>query len=72
MVLCMLCDRCDTGWHTHCLQPPLSKVPEDDRFCPNCRDPSRLPAAHAASAKATRALRLPLEVLKAVADGCES
>ena len=26
--LLLLCDRCDNGWHTFCLTPALSKVPE--------------------------------------------
>ncbi len=23
----VLCDKCDTGWHTFCLDPPLAEVP---------------------------------------------
>ena len=26
--LLLLCDKCDNGWHTFCLTPALSKVPE--------------------------------------------
>ena len=32
----LLCDSCDTGWHMKCLLPPLTEVPEDNWFCPNC------------------------------------
>ena len=32
----LLCDRCDHGYHLDCLDPPLSDVPEDDWFCPQC------------------------------------
>lgn len=32
----LLCDKCDGGYHMHCLDPPLSKVPEGDWFCPKC------------------------------------
>ena len=26
--LLLLCDKCDNGWHTFCLTPALTKVPE--------------------------------------------
>lgn len=32
----ILCDRCDTGYHIHCLNPPLAEVPKGDWFCPSC------------------------------------
>jgi hypothetical protein len=32
----ILCDGCDTGWHMGCLNPSLTKVPDDEWFCPNC------------------------------------
>jgi hypothetical protein len=32
----LLCDGCGTGWHTFCLRPPLSTVPEGDWLCPGC------------------------------------
>lgn len=32
----LLCDGCDHGYHTYCLKPPLSHVPEGDWFCHNC------------------------------------
>lgn len=36
----MLCDGCDEGcYHTYCLDPPLSSVPEGAWFCPCC-DPA--------------------------------
>jgi hypothetical protein len=32
----MLCDTCDAGWHTFCLDPPLDCVPDGDWLCPDC------------------------------------
>ncbi|KAF6261308.1 condensin II non structural maintenance of chromosomes subunit-domain-containing protein [Scenedesmus sp. NREL 46B-D3] len=32
----LLCDGCDAGYHTSCLVPQLSCVPEGDWFCPGC------------------------------------
>lgn len=32
----LLCDRCDEGFHTTCVDPPLAEVPEGDWFCPDC------------------------------------
>jgi hypothetical protein len=36
----LLCDGCRTGWHTTCLQPPLTAIPHDDWFCPTCQPPA--------------------------------
>jgi site-specific DNA-cytosine methylase len=32
----LLCDNCDHGWHTYCLDPPLEDVPEGAWLCPEC------------------------------------
>ncbi|KAJ1605480.1 PHD domain-containing protein, partial [Cryptosporidium canis] len=32
----LLCDRCDRGYHTYCLSPPLDSVPSGEWFCPSC------------------------------------
>lgn len=32
----LLCDGCDHGYHTYCLRPPLSSIPDGDWFCYNC------------------------------------
>jgi hypothetical protein len=32
----LLCDVCNSGYHTYCLQPPLSEVPEGVWLCPEC------------------------------------
>jgi len=32
----LLCDSCNKGFHTHCLQPPLDAVPAGSWFCPVC------------------------------------
>lgn len=34
----LLCDECDMAYHTYCLNPPLTSIPDDeDWYCPNCR-----------------------------------
>jgi len=34
----LLCDGCDEGFHLHCLDPPLVKVPKDEHwFCKICK-----------------------------------
>eukprot|EP01012_Entosiphon_sulcatum_P051682 TRINITY_DN70991_c0_g1_i1.p1 TRINITY_DN70991_c0_g1~~TRINITY_DN70991_c0_g1_i1.p1 ORF type:complete len:329 (+),score=49.27 TRINITY_DN70991_c0_g1_i1:664-1650(+) len=32
----LLCDMCDAEYHLHCLNPPLSAVPEGEWLCPEC------------------------------------
>lgn len=32
----LLCDTCDSGYHTYCLTPPLTRVPEGNWYCPPC------------------------------------
>lgn len=32
----MLCDDCDSGYHTYCLYPPLDKIPKGEWRCPKC------------------------------------
>ena len=32
----LLCDRCNKGFHTFCLQPPLTSIPFGNWFCPAC------------------------------------
>lgn len=34
----LLCDGCDLGFHLECLTPPLSTVPIDVWFCPDCQN----------------------------------
>lgn len=34
--LLLLCDGCDAGYHTCCLNPPLAKIPRGAWFCPKC------------------------------------
>ena len=36
----LLCDRCDNGYHTYCLDPPLVEIPDNDWFCNNCQPAS--------------------------------
>lgn len=40
----LLCDRCDSAYHTFCLETPLSNIPGGEWFCPMClNDPSFSP-----------------------------
>ncbi|KAF9883963.1 hypothetical protein FE257_002645 [Aspergillus nanangensis] len=32
----LVCDSCENGFHKHCLDPPLTTVPEYDWHCPKC------------------------------------
>jgi len=32
----LLCDGCDSGYHIHCLDPPLTRIPRGRWFCPAC------------------------------------
>eukprot|EP01103_Thecamoeba_quadrilineata_P021465 TRINITY_DN9873_c0_g1_i1.p1 TRINITY_DN9873_c0_g1~~TRINITY_DN9873_c0_g1_i1.p1 ORF type:complete len:1009 (-),score=185.30 TRINITY_DN9873_c0_g1_i1:109-3135(-) len=32
----LLCDKCDQGFHTFCLEPPLREVPKNEWFCYDC------------------------------------
>ncbi|XP_059649014.1 methyl-CpG-binding domain-containing protein 9-like isoform X2 [Cornus florida] len=32
----LLCDTCDSEYHTYCLNPPLAKIPEGNWYCPSC------------------------------------
>ena len=34
----LLCDECDKGYHMHCLNPPLERIPAGEWFCPTCSD----------------------------------
>ncbi|KAM4754131.1 E3 ubiquitin-protein ligase UHRF2-like isoform 2-T2 [Cyanocitta cristata] len=37
----LLCDECNRAYHIYCLNPPLSKIPEDeDWYCPSCKNDS--------------------------------
>ncbi|EEY53028.1 uncharacterized protein PITG_20086 [Phytophthora infestans T30-4] len=47
----ILCDDCNAEYHIFCLQPPLSKVPNEDEmwYCPKCR--VKYPTTSTASVK---------------------
>ncbi|KAK6339375.1 hypothetical protein TWF718_008795 [Orbilia javanica] len=32
----LLCDGCDHGYHTYCLDPPVKTIPERDWYCNRC------------------------------------
>jgi len=33
----LICERCDSEYHTYCLDPPLRSVPEGDFYCEKCK-----------------------------------
>lgn len=35
----LCCDSCPTAYHTFCLNPPLSEIPDGDWKCPRCSCP---------------------------------
>eukprot|EP01119_Soliformovum_irregulare_P011430 TRINITY_DN2856_c0_g1_i7.p1 TRINITY_DN2856_c0_g1~~TRINITY_DN2856_c0_g1_i7.p1 ORF type:complete len:571 (-),score=124.70 TRINITY_DN2856_c0_g1_i7:66-1778(-) len=39
----LLCDRCDLGFHTYCLDPPLEAIPEGSWFCATCEKEDIIP-----------------------------
>ena len=32
----LLCDNCDSEYHTYCLNPPLARIPIGNWYCPSC------------------------------------
>lgn len=32
----LLCDGCDRGYHMECLTPPITTVPIEEWYCPEC------------------------------------
>ncbi|NWZ72652.1 UHRF1 ligase, partial [Acrocephalus arundinaceus] len=34
----LMCDECDMAFHIYCLTPALSRIPEEDWYCPECRN----------------------------------
>ena len=34
----LMCDECEYCYHIYCLDPPLEAVPEDDWYCPVCKN----------------------------------
>lgn len=35
----LCCDSCTSAYHTHCLNPPLTDIPDGDWKCPRCSCP---------------------------------
>ena len=33
----LLCDKCNRGYHVHCLTPKLPAIPEGEWFCQRCK-----------------------------------
>ncbi|CAH1985496.1 unnamed protein product [Acanthoscelides obtectus] len=36
----ILCDECDDGYHLTCLKPALKTIPDEDWYCPECKNDS--------------------------------
>ncbi|NXQ26810.1 UHRF1 ligase, partial [Alaudala cheleensis] len=34
----LMCDECDMAFHIYCLKPALSRIPDEDWYCPECRN----------------------------------
>lgn len=34
----MFCEQCEYTTHMGCLDPPLDTIPEDDWYCPDCKN----------------------------------
>ena len=49
--LLLLCDGCDEAYHTYCLIPQLTAIPDDEWFCPQCQleESLRLEEEHTAA-----------------------
>ncbi|POM65591.1 Hypothetical protein PHPALM_18665 [Phytophthora palmivora] len=61
----ILCDDCNAEYHTFCLDPPLSKVPEGTWYCPKCR--IKYPESNAVSAATEAAASIKDEQVRASA-----
>ena len=48
----ILCDGCNTGWHTFCLEPPLGRVPGGTWLCQACKQLGVQPQAVAEEPRA--------------------
>ncbi len=53
----LLCDKCNRGYHTSCLSPPMEAIPEGEWFCQRCdskkaqlKDKGGVPTARKAAA----------------------
>eukprot|EP01044_Picomonas_judraskeda_P004298 COSAG03_NODE_376_length_8389_cov_5.712666_3_plen_855_part_00 len=53
----LLCDKCQQGYHTYCLDPPLAEVPAEEWLCPSCigKEPSGAAMAAVARSNANTA-----------------
>ncbi|KAJ9554410.1 hypothetical protein OSB04_018455 [Centaurea solstitialis] len=39
----LLCDKCDSEYHTYCLDPPLARIPDGNWYCPSCVSSQLIP-----------------------------
>ena len=53
----ILCDKCDSEYHTFCLNPPLLEIPDAEWFCPACIEDEKKKKAAEARKKANEAKR---------------
>ncbi|KAL5725217.1 hypothetical protein ACHQM5_008383 [Ranunculus cassubicifolius] len=56
----LLCDTCDSEYHTYCLKPPLPNIPKGNWYCPSCalvRGQSEVAFAHLPTVKVLKRIR---------------
>ena len=58
----LLCDRCNDGYHTFCLEPKLKKIPKDDWYCAKC-DPQSPTRKHSKKRKVSSEFNLDMKSL---------
>ena len=58
----LLCDGCDSAYHTHCLNPPLSSIPDGDWYCSFCT--RRRKSSFKACCTFCHYAKIPLEVCR--------
>lgn len=59
----LLCDRCNDGYHTFCLEPKLKKIPKDDWYCAKC-DPQSPTRNHSKKRKVSSEFNLDIKSLE--------
>ena len=48
----LLCDGCDAGYHTYCLEPALDVIPSGEWLCPQCENEQEHSWSHSTSLRA--------------------
>lgn len=53
----LLCDKCDSEYHTYCLDPPLARIPDGNWYCPSCKSTQPVPQDERCGTRALCRLR---------------